>query len=528
MTEHAPLMQPDLSWLGVLEHHAAPHAGQAARGLRRRRRHLPGDGRTGPRRWRPGCTRAASAPATSSGCSRTTASSSWRRSSPPTTSARSRCRSTGGSRRRSCGSSSSTPRRARSCATTQLVDSRTRRPTGLDGELVRVCISTERRRRVGAVRRPRAPTPRPSTRVAVAGRRPPPADVHVGHHRAPEGRHDHPRQPGVEELRAHHRVRLHRADVGLACGPLYHVGALDLITTSMIAVGATTIVHRVFDAERGRRRDRAVAGHHDVARAGDGPRDPRRPRHRAARPLVGAGDHRRRREDADPVHRAPPPDVPVGVVRRRVRPHRDGVGRHLPRPGQHASPSSAASAGPCLYLELDIWDERRRVGARRASGARSSCAARRCSRATGATPTRPRTAFAGGWFHTGDIGVQRRRRLPLHRRPAQGHDRVRRREHRQLRGRAGALRARRRWSRPRWSAAPTSAGARSRSPTSSSRRGATDDARRAHRALPRRSSRSSRSRRTSCSSTRSRGTRRARSSSGSCAIQRPTSDAGGP
>ena len=41
-----------------------------------------------------------------------------------------------------------------------------------------------------------------------------------------------------------------------------------------------------------------------------------------------------------------------------------------------------------------------------ASGARSCCAGRRCSRATGATPTRPRTAFAGGWFHTGDIGVR--------------------------------------------------------------------------------------------------------------------------
>ena len=39
------------------------------------------------------------------------------------------------------------------------------------------------------------------------------------------------------------------SDVGLACGPLYHVGALDLVTTTMIAVGATTIVHRVFDAE---------------------------------------------------------------------------------------------------------------------------------------------------------------------------------------------------------------------------------------------------------------------------------------
>ncbi|MGH9018083.1 MAG: AMP-binding protein, partial [Acidimicrobiales bacterium] len=37
-------------------------------------------------------------------------------------------------------------------------------------------------------------------------------------------------------------------DLGLACGPLYHVGALDLTTTSLIAVGATTILHRSFVA----------------------------------------------------------------------------------------------------------------------------------------------------------------------------------------------------------------------------------------------------------------------------------------
>jgi fatty-acyl-CoA synthase len=40
------------------------------------------------------------------------------------------------------------------------------------------------------------------------------------------------------------------AEVGLACGPLYHVGALDLTTTSLIAVGSTTIIHRTFDAEK--------------------------------------------------------------------------------------------------------------------------------------------------------------------------------------------------------------------------------------------------------------------------------------
>src|SRR6185369_4144940 len=39
-------------------------------------------------------------------------------------------------------------------------------------------------------------------------------------------------------------------DIGLACGPLYHVGALDLTTTTLIAVGATTIIHATFDAQR--------------------------------------------------------------------------------------------------------------------------------------------------------------------------------------------------------------------------------------------------------------------------------------
>ena len=37
-------------------------------------------------------------------------------------------------------------------------------------------------------------------------------------------------------------------DLGLACGPLYHVGALDLTTTSLIAAGATIIIQRSFVA----------------------------------------------------------------------------------------------------------------------------------------------------------------------------------------------------------------------------------------------------------------------------------------
>ena len=125
------------------------------------------------------------------------------------------------------------------------------------------------------------------------------------------------------------------ADLGLACGPLYHVGALDLTTTSLIAAGATVIIHRSFDAaavvdelERSRVSTvwlapamvNAIMALPDVERA---------------RPVVGAADHQRWREDAHPPHRADPAHVPLGLVRRRLRAHRDGVGRHLPRPGQH-------------------------------------------------------------------------------------------------------------------------------------------------------------------------------------------------
>ena len=113
------------------------------------------------------------------------------------------------------------------------------------------------------------------------------------------------------------------ADLGLACGPLYHVGALDLTTTSLIAAGATTIIHRTFEApavveelERSRVTTvwlapamvNAIMALPDIERA---------------RPLVGPRGHQRRREDAGPPHRATTAHVPVGVVRRCVRTHGD-------------------------------------------------------------------------------------------------------------------------------------------------------------------------------------------------------------
>ena len=80
---------------------------------------------------------------------------------------------------------------------------------GLEDSLVRSCIAsaapdgwtTLAELRAGAA------APRPGPQRA---RRRPPADVHVRHDRPPQGRDDHPRQPGVEEPGAHRRVRVHR------------------------------------------------------------------------------------------------------------------------------------------------------------------------------------------------------------------------------------------------------------------------------------------------------------------------------
>ncbi len=131
-------------------------------------------------------------------------------SSPPTTSARSPCRSTGGSPPRRCATSSSTRAPAPSCATSRSLELADEATTGLEATLVRACVSRTARDGWTSLAELRA-TPEPATRVPAGGRRHPPPDVHVGHHGPTQGRHAHPRQPGVEEPRPHRRVRLHRA-----------------------------------------------------------------------------------------------------------------------------------------------------------------------------------------------------------------------------------------------------------------------------------------------------------------------------
>ena len=188
----------------------APHARQAARRLRRRRRHLSRDGRLGrgargrapgARRRRRRRRRAALVQQ-----HRVPGDDLRRR----TTSARSRCRSTGGSRRAELRFILEHSEARALVCDDALVDLANEATNDLADDLVRVVHRDREPRGVGALRRPRrrVAASRPRARPR---RRHPPADVHVGNHRAAEGRHDHARQPGVEELRAHHRVRIHRA-----------------------------------------------------------------------------------------------------------------------------------------------------------------------------------------------------------------------------------------------------------------------------------------------------------------------------
>ncbi len=69
-------------------------------------------------------------------------------------------------------------------------------------------------------------------------------------------------------------------------------------------------------------------------------------------------------------------------------------------------------------------------------------------------------AFAGGWFHSGDLGVIAPRRLHPAQGPLEGHHHLRRREHFLHRGRGRALQAPARSPPLPWWRSPTTNGAR--------------------------------------------------------------------
>jgi O-succinylbenzoate-CoA ligase len=192
-------------------------------------------------------------------------------------------------------------------------------------------------------------------------------------------------------------------DVGLACGPLYHVGALDLVTTSMISVGATTVIHRTFDAEAvvdeiERSRVTTVWAAPAMVRAildVDGVAD----RDLSSLRVIIAGGEK----------------MPIPYIDRlrTVFPSAwlaDAYGLTETVSGdtfldRESTVSKLGSVGrPCQYLELDIWDEGHSPVP---PGERGEVVVRgpKVFKGYWRDPEATAKAFAGGWFHTGDVGV---------------------------------------------------------------------------------------------------------------------------
>ena len=193
-------------------------------------------------------------------------------------------------------------------------------------------------------------------------------------------------------------------DLGLACGPLYHVGALDLTTTTLIAAGATTIIHRAFDAaavvdELERSRVTTVWLAPAMVNAIMALPDVEQRELSSVRVIINGGEK-----------------MPIPLIERirRTFPSAwfaDAYGltetvsgdAFLDRDNLVAKLGSVGR--PCLYLELDVWD---RDGRPVAPGERGEIVLRgpKLFKGYWRDPEATERAFAGGWFHTGDVGVR--------------------------------------------------------------------------------------------------------------------------
>ena len=194
------------------------------------------------------------------------------------------------------------------------------------------------------------------------------------------------------------------ADLGLACGPLYHVGALDLTTTSLIGVGAPTIVHRTFDAaavvdELERSRVTVVWLAPAMVNAimsipGIEERDLS-----SVRVIINGGEK-----------------MPIPLIERIQRTFpsawfADAYGLTETVSGdtfldRDSIVTKLGSVGrPCLHLELEVWDD---DGHPVPAGERGEVVLRgpKVFKGYWRDPESTAQAFAGGWFHTGDVGVR--------------------------------------------------------------------------------------------------------------------------
>ena len=193
-------------------------------------------------------------------------------------------------------------------------------------------------------------------------------------------------------------------DLGLACGPMYHVGALDLTTTTLIAAGATVIIHRVFDASE-------VVDEIERSRVTTVWLAPAMVKDIMALPDIEQRDLSSVRLVINGGEKMP---IPLIERIQRTFPaawFADAYGLTETVSGdtfldKDSIVTKLGSVGrPCLYLEVDIWDDQ---GTSLPAGERGEIVLRgpKVFKGYWRDPDATDAAFAGGWFHTGDIGVR--------------------------------------------------------------------------------------------------------------------------
>ena len=193
-------------------------------------------------------------------------------------------------------------------------------------------------------------------------------------------------------------------DVGLACGPLYHVGALDLTTTSLLAAGAASVIHRTFDAsavvdELERSHVTAVWLAPAMVNAIMALSDIEQRDLSSVRVVINGGEK-----------------MPIPLIERIQRTFpsawfADAYGLTETVSGdtfldRESIVSKLGSVGrPCLYLELSIWDQE---GRPLPAGEQGEIVLRgpKVFKGYWRDPDATSAALAGGWFHTGDLGVR--------------------------------------------------------------------------------------------------------------------------
>ena len=192
------------------------------------------------------------------------------------------------------------------------------------------------------------------------------------------------------------------ADRGLACGPLYHVGALDLTTTTVLYAGGTVEIHRKFEAQP----VLDALERHGISNVWLAPAMVNQ---LLAHPSLPSRDLSGVKLIIDGGEK-----MPLPLIERILRAFRnawfaDAYGLTETVSGdtfldKRKSVAKIGSVGkPCLHIEVAIWDDQDRPVP---PGTLGEIVLRgpKVFKGYWKDPEATAAAFRGGWFHTGDIG----------------------------------------------------------------------------------------------------------------------------